>query len=111
MRRARDGVAPVLEAAWAKSAYLCTPSSLVDDRAALVGAAVATEAAYQADPRRKTGLVSPWKDRERLELELEERTEFQTHESMFNEQADVGGKMSGVKRHDQVPESGQNQSD
>lgn len=42
---------------------------------------------------------------------LDERTEFQTHERMFNRQADVGSKMSRVKRHDQVPECGQNQSD
>lgn len=48
---------------------------------------------------------------QRLELVLEERTEFQTHERMFNKQADVGSKMSRVKRHDQVPECGQNQSD
>lgn len=44
-------------------------------------------------------------------MELEERGEFQTHKRMFNKEADVGGKMSGVKRHDQVPECGQNQSD
>lgn len=42
---------------------------------------------------------------------LVERAEFQTHERMFNKQADVGGKMSGVKRHDQIPECEQDQSD
>ena len=109
MRREQDSVAPVLEAAWVDSAYLCTPSSLVDDRAGWWGAQWLLRPHIRPTLGEKLGW-SVFESR-RLELVLEKSIEFRTHEKVFNKQTDVGGKMSKVKRHDQVPECGQNQSD